>query len=573
MSDKVLYLNVGDDSRLKPQLVAAIEGLPAKLQSQPAAQWIQTVKSLPSKGSVRATELDDSKLVDWLTEQGKAKLTRQEVIDHVKSTAVTVKEIQLGQPKYAGWNHVKHLKAGEYQEILFQACSEKMIVEDDLEQIEYEMEEYSFRPELLTEDPERLFALQARRKKLMVHLPMAHEYHAPHFNGQDAYGEKYAKNLFAHARVSIEPETGLFLIEEIQSDWAQNGRGRDWNGIPKGAFVTETKSWAGIVLRRLLQRAAADPRVKKVAWIRSGLHNGGMTVNVGGNHDDFYMQIVKGMADKMLKPLESRVQVASLMLGTSLIPDLCQFEMTDKVREGLGAQQPLYSKASLLPKSRVDLQGERSNWAHLAGTARQMLGSRVQLQLLDRLYDIATCQPVAGRLVGHTVMLNLAAADKEFVFNHECWHYADQHLLTAYEQRLVESEFAPGSPLNMQVRDLLLQRGDGDAARQCVDAKEAAAHGFALFVRGDLDVRPTPVRGLFAQVWQAFQDVAAWVRQGDRKRMEATDLYTLFEGVRSGQYSPEFVPLEEEEQADGPEAIPLAQLEQAVAAEESAERG
>lgn len=539
MKDQVTYLNAGETPDLKPQLAAAIAGLPAKIQTMPAAQWIQAIQSLPGKGQVRASELEDSKVITWLKEQGKGKLSREEVIQHVMATAVTVKEVCLGRPEYSGWTHAKHFPGSRYEEVLFIACSEKMLMEDSLEEIEWQIEQFNFEPALLVENPERLFELEGQRKKLVAAVPMAHEYHAPHFSGKDQFGERYAKNLFAHARVVIAPEQGLFLIDEVQSDWAQRGRGCDWNGVPRGAFVTDTKVWAGLVLRRLLQRAAQTPGIQRVAWIRSGLHNGGLSVTPGKNHDDFYMEILKGIADKAIKPHGGQVRVQSLQIGAHLVPDLCQIEMSDQLRHGLAAAQPLYSRAQLVPRFAIDESAERGNWDGLAVTARKMLGSRVHLQLLDRVYDVAAGTQVAGTMANHQIMVSLRAADKDFVINHECWHYAHEYLLTPAERAVVEAEFRWGSIANQQVRQILLERGDVQAARQCSDAKEAAAYGFALFVRGELDVRSPDARGWFAQVWQAFRDVAAWIRSSASHRMEATELYDIFEGVRRGDYSPD----------------------------------
>mgnify|MGYP006137043501 CR=1 FL=1 len=175
--------------------------------------------------------------------------------------------------------------------------------------------------------------------------------------------------------------------------------------------------------------------------------------------------------------------------------------------------------------------------SNLEGAARKMLGSRAHVQLLDRLYDASAGHQVAGRMRNHQVMVSLRAADKEFALNHECWHYAHEYFLTSGERRIVEEEFAPGTILNLQVRQLLQERGDLAAMRQCVDAKEAAAHGFALFVRGSLDVSEPTARGLFAQVWQAFRDIAAWLRSQSSERIEASDVFGIFEGVRRGDFA------------------------------------
>ena len=81
-------------------------------------------------------------------------------------------------------------------------------------------------------------------------------------------------NILAHIRMDDRVDQDgnkVLFIEEIQSDWAQAGRkgiftkGEDY-GVPVGPFVTETKNWVALALKRILA-LAGNEGYNKVAFI------------------------------------------------------------------------------------------------------------------------------------------------------------------------------------------------------------------------------------------------------------------------------------------------------------------
>lgn len=339
--DLVTYLNKpGGQQLLQGALAAALQALPAKLQRQPAAQWVSTIKALVQKG-VKQAEIDDCEVLVWLAGQ-KGSLAREQVIEHVQRRQVTVKEVVLGQPKFSGYSHMRYFPAGQaqYKEILFIANSERANIEDRLEELDYQMEAFALDMEMLSLEPDRLFQLEAERRALMTQVDKAYEFAAHHFSS--AVNGKHGKNLLAHGREIVAGD--LYFISEIQSDWGQKGRRNDWKGIPKGPFVTDTSLWAGLVLKRMLQRAALNPQVKRVCWIRGSMRNGGVQV-MEDNLDEFYLKTVGGIADRLIAGTGQKCRLQNLTMGTLTLPDVPTLDMTPEVRELLSGPLQLYSHA------------------------------------------------------------------------------------------------------------------------------------------------------------------------------------------------------------------------------------
>lgn len=528
-SDVIRYLN-RQPLLMVGGLVQALEELPAKLQKAPANQWVATLKSLIGNGKAKQAEVDDCQVVDWLQDAilgDKRSVTREEVVTRVKNRQVTVKEVTLGSPQYQTYSHASIAGAGaQYAEVLFIANSERANIQDRLEEIEWEMDQFNFDLELLSAHPEKVLELEKERHHLMTDLPKAWEYQAPHFTQSAG---KHGKNLIAHGRELVFGDT--YLIEEVQSDWGQRGRRADWKGIPKGPFVTDTKLWAGLVVRRMLQRAATNPQVRKVAWIRGSMRNGGKQVTED-SLDDFYLKVVRGIVDKAIAKPGGKSRLQNMQIGAHLLPDIPCFEMTDAVREHLVKAQPLYSLTSVRREPHVFDDERRTAFF---ARARHMIGSVRHVMLVDRLYDIVTGRQVPGRLINRVLQVALNAEDPEFVLDHECFHYAMDALFFDTERKLIEREFAPGSDLNERTREALLAAGEGAAAQQCLQsAEEAAAHGFALWARGRLDVGASPARGFFQEVKTLFLDLVAWVNRTVHGE-ECTCTEDVFKALLNGQ--------------------------------------
>jgi hypothetical protein len=264
--DVVKYLNDGNPPPFFSKLLELLrEG---KQPRAPASQWIASIKSLSQKG-LKKSEVEESGAAAYLASlPDNEVLTKDDLIEQIQRRYYTIKEVLLGSPKYPTW---RQPGGSDYREYLYIANSERDNVQDALEDVDFEMEELAFDPELAITQPERIIQLEKRREMLMTKVKTALEFTGSHYN--DRIQGRYGKNLLAHCRVSIHRD--IYFIDEIQSDWAQQGRRRDWTGVFRGPLVTDTEAWASMVLRRQFQIAAAMPGIKRVAWITESMRNGG----------------------------------------------------------------------------------------------------------------------------------------------------------------------------------------------------------------------------------------------------------------------------------------------------------
>jgi hypothetical protein len=571
MSDKITYLNRNSTSPMYSKLKRAIEE--GKQGRADPAQWGAMIKAMTTKG-VKSMEIDEVNILNWLDKEsakGTAFITKKELAEKLDSLSTTVKEVQLQSPKFSGARQ----QGGNYKEYLYIANSERDNIVDDLERVEYEMDALAFTPELIYDNPEIVINLERERENLIRLKSKAIEFTAHHFSGDTT--NRHGKNLLAHCRITERPTHGVYMIEEIQSDWAQRGRRSDWSNIPKGPWVTSTEAWAGLVLRRQLQLAAMNPGIKNIGWITESMRNGGRQnlsheatkveqkkhydselkrlmdaemARIMGPHNgatdaqlskeqkaaisasahaaataelgrlrisepydmlnDFYLKVIPKIADKILSGTGGKVELKQLEINAGNVVTIPTIALTDAVREKLADKQPVYSRALLL-KEPAAHDDQKLN--ALVASASHMIGSPKHLRLVTHLFDVATGAKVAGRYVNNMVQVSLLAKNIEEAMDHECFHFAQENLLSTKERDIVERAFAYGSPLNDKVREILTKRQDFALAKQCLDPQEASAQGFALWRAGLLDVREAQPQGVFADVVNCIKSVSTWMRK------------------------------------------------------------
>lgn len=585
MADQVLHLNRNNSSPLFSRLKRSIDE--SKQGKAAPAQWASMIRAMTSKG-VKSMEIDESSIIAWLDGQPPGQsITREALSKQLDSLIFTIKEVCLQSPKFTGHRQ----SGGTYREFLYIANSERDNIVDDLETVEYEMEALVFSPERLADEPELVIDLERRRTSLIELKGKAIDFTQHHFSGETT--GRHGKNLLAHCRITERPGFGLYFIEEIQSDWAQRGRKQDWNGIPRGPLVTNTEAWAGMVLRRQLQIAAANPAYQQISWITETMRNGGhqslsseatkiaqkkaydeafkadmaaalasleidrlspeaqeaaKTMARGsviqGLRDkriaepydmlnDFYLKVIPKIVDKILAGTGAKVEIKKVTINEGNTCEVPTITLTDKVRERLIDKQPVYSRA-LLMKQPIAENDPLLN--SLVKTAGDMMGTTKHLHLVNHLYDISTGARVAGRFVNGMVQVSLLAKNFDEVLDHECFHYAQAQLLTQKELRVVQDAFAPGTRLNEKVLEILTARGDFELATQCLDPDESAAQGFALWHKGLLDVTEAPVRGIFSDLVGAVKDVARWVcKVALQENYQSTE--DVFEAFASGAFA------------------------------------
>lgn len=585
MPDVIAYLNQSLSSPMFGRLQAALEQ--SKQGRAAPAQWTAMIRALTQKG-VKQLEIDDSGILDWLACQGTQPIEKKTLLSKLNSMMFTVKEVDLGSPKYPTYRQ----PGGQYHEYLYIANSERDNVVDELEQVEDQMQSLVFEPERLVDEPELVVRLEAERMRLLELKNKALDFEAHHYS--NVVNGRLGRNLLAHARVTEREDIGLYFIDEFQSDWAQRGRKNEWRDYPRGPLVTNTEAWAGLLVRRQFQIAASNPAMRHIAWITESMSNGG-TQNLDreerdaamkrafdervaalaaqsmetwnlppdataeqkshalslarsgaevearreglsrphSSHNEFYLKVIPRLVDKLLAGTGVKVEFMDFSIGgrPCKVPAIA---LTDAARQRLADRQPLYSRASLLTRPR-DAHDERVilEIAQLTRRAGMLLGSTRHVRFVTHAYDVATGRKVAGRYFNRLIQVSLGARDLRETLDHECFHFAQENLLTDRENRLVLDAFAPGAPLNAAVRETLTRRGDFALARQCIDPNEAAAQGFALWANGELDASDTPaVSGFFQEIVEGARAVVRWFRREilDHQLQTVEDVYGALRG-------------------------------------------
>lgn len=566
------YLNV-DGGPLQSKLIAAIAALQPRATTD---QWKKMIQALTQKG-VKATEIEESTvLVSFFAGMDpKQKVERDDIVRWLRSSTPTIKELPLRSPQFKDYSHHKDIPGSDYRETLYILNNEDDNARDRLEELRFEIDELGFDLPRLAADPQAALALAAEHARITEKLKKGGEleHTTNHFSAKvnDPQTGKPIRNLLGHVRELRFGDT--LLIEEIQSDWAQKarrlGRGAD-SDAPEAPFIGNTESWAGLLLRRTLQRAAEDKTIARVAWITGNYRNGWWDFNGHDGLNDFYEKIVPKLADKAISGTGVKTRMMSLNMGTDH-PDvsLPGIEMTDKVREKLRAAQPLYSKDVVGSGQ----SGAPHSWERTLHTRktleamREMLGARASIMLAGKLIDVANGEQIAGRQEGRFIEVSLSGRDPAMALAHESWHYAYQHLLSPSEKLMVDAEFLPGRSLNRKVREALREEGaDPRAIAQCDNAQEACAHAFALWYEGKLEVpryaglvrrvlnesdqapsaSKITITGIFQEVKEAFESLHRFIsRLANGLPREDMTVQGVFEAIKSGARIALDAPLEE----------------------------
>ena len=527
MKDDISYLNHGSTRVMTHRLLDLLRESSQK--KAPAKQWVAFISALSQKG-VKASEMQASGLIELLGSDSMEKVyLRDDLIESASKRMACIKEVALNKGYFSGWRY----PGGEYKEFLYIANSEKDGVLDEIEEVRFDIEDLNFNMERILDEPDLLSRLENRLLFLAKSANQVSDFAQHHYS--DVLEGRHGKNLVAHVRRTIRGS--VYFIDEVQSDWAQKGRMQsgvaakskfEAGAIPVGPYVTNTEDWAGMVMRRHAALAALDPAIGKFAWITADMRNGG---RCGANDglDEFYTRIIPKIMEKAISKSGGKVSMSDIELDgkTFSVPG---FEMTDEVREALKKRQPMYSRMCL--DSRMEHPDAVKN--AVLFQCEEMLGSAASVRFLNRLYDIQAGVRVAGRYTKRVVELSLEAQHLDYSANHEVFHAAADLMISERERRMIRSSFEPGSFLNHQVKDALLQRGELKAAAQCEDYEEAAAHGFALWRAGDIQVKEPEIEGIFGRVVCAIRDFGNWLN----RRVFADGHQTpedLFESLRNGE--------------------------------------
>jgi hypothetical protein len=514
-----------EDDPLHSRLLKLLQEI--KQERAGVDQWTGIIKGLSQKG-VKAAEIADSAVLEYLaTHSNTVKVEKAALLGQIARRLPRIKRVELASPSFEGYTNIP---AGKYSERLYILSSEAMSADDALEDLQYRIEDLGFNPGPLISDPGIVDRLEFEMKTLRAQRPEMFDFADHHFSSKV---KAHGKNLLAHARVT--QHNGLFFVEEIQSDWAQQGRRSDWDaGYPQAPLVTVTEQWAGVVLRDLLHSAATDPSCKQFAWINSNMRNGWQrsSENEGDDLATFYATIIRKMAEKTIEKAGGRVLPTTV--PTKHGPQtVLGFEMTDSVRDALKLSLPMYSRDELLPRgTRLDLERPEDpvrlkERALIVQNFDRMLGSSHTIRFVNHVYDWSQGIETAGKYFNRGIELSLNAKNLTRASSHEAWHFAEECFLLPDEKRKMRLAFTFGSELSHKTIEALHRLGSSDAAKQCLDPSECAAHAFSLWREGSLSVDDEP-QTTFGRVSKALDDIGDWLSEKvfGTKVSSVQDLFT-----------------------------------------------
>ena len=514
----------------------------------PANQWANIINSLKSKG-VKESEINDSGILAHIATLD-GPVSKADLLGFLESGKHLIKEIDLTRPQYKRYSYAKH--GTDYLESLYVLAGEDDFLADKLLDLQFELEDLDFYPERLMENPllaHQLYEQEQEIKQKLSEVNIKSRTSVSHWSDQkDPDTGKPIDSLLFHSRTSIQEDGKTFFVEEIQSDWAQRGRQRNWEGIPKAPWVTNTDLWASLAFRRLMQRAADNPAIEKFAWVTGDYRNGGNFIAPDGLND-FYIKVVGKAVNRILSGTGEKANFQKVQLGEKEV-ELPSFTMTDNVRAKLKEAQPLYSRDHAMRElSEHALAATSSQLKEAVASAKHMLGSSASIKLLVSLTDESN-HAVSGRFLGDCIEVSLSGQNPAQALAHESWHYAYTHLLTPSERAISDNAFSnqPDNPLLDRLIDAMHANGFSNAAiAQTVDPQEAVAHAFSLWMEGKFelsgDTAPL-LEATFTHVSCAFDALQAQVvttyersAQPVEPSRAESDLLALFEQLRAEQFA------------------------------------
>lgn len=98
-------------------------------------------------------------------------------------------------------------------------------------------------------------------KEILITLPGKDQFKSSHFD---------ETNIITHLRMNIrtdENDNKILFLEEVQSDWGQEGKKKGFNQlVPSAPYVTNTNAWVKLGLKVALKEAV-NQKVDRISWI------------------------------------------------------------------------------------------------------------------------------------------------------------------------------------------------------------------------------------------------------------------------------------------------------------------
>lgn len=257
-------------------------------------------------------------------------------------------------------------------------------------------------------------------------------YRSPHFD---------EANIVAHTRLTDRTDAEgrkVLFVEEIQSDWHQEGRRKGYgkSTVPRGWADTASStsgdkvpdapfktSWPELVVKRLL-RMAADEGYERIAFINGAAQQAryGLAETAAKGQKEFYDSIVPRIVEKWARKLGTKTGETALSLETpsdrndlSFLARFIEVPLSaaQKIQQGL----PLFSRLGAANEVQVDGSGIRGSEAEgfsadgkvdlrpVVRQAGQAIAALAKSMKLDKPITIRMLSRANGRTLGevHTL--------------------------------------------------------------------------------------------------------------------------------------------------------------------------
>lgn len=174
-------------------------------------------------------------------------------------------------------------------------------------------------------------------------------------NPDDPYVSSHfpaAKNLLLHVRYNEREDVKgrpMLFIEEIQSDWHQDGRkygyGDDPNSVPQAPFA-RSEEWSLLALKRMVRMAVAQG-IDQVAWTTGDqqVSRNGLIGEREAGMRAFYDRILPAAANRWAKPFGAKVTTAQIRPRFRFpAVEVHALDITPAMRAAVEEGLPLFSK-------------------------------------------------------------------------------------------------------------------------------------------------------------------------------------------------------------------------------------
>lgn len=423
-----------DRPQFYSQLQRAIEGVPARLDNMGAVAWKQWLTANASKLGVKAEEVEWSGIKDYLDLKGKAKLSKDELAAYLDDSGVKVSETELGRLTDSERVNTENWYATQmvdgWWEVVNPAVSDEPFIEVNPSSANSEQEAIASAAAGANENRQRASAYATKYGKytlpggenyreLLITLPSKNNVAgiSPVQAARVLFKKEYSQlteeqqqevkrrisdeetttpymsshwadpNVLAHIRVNDRTDADgkrVLFVEEVQSDWGQEGKKKGFNGkdplaksangdwvytrpdgvevnlgpnideqmmrqgmagnagsVPSAPFVTKTEGWLNLALKRIAMMAV-EGGYDKVAFVKGEQASDrfGLINEIG-----YVSYLPRGEGKPGL--FEAWDNNRKQIFANQLLPEQLEEYIGKEVAERLLATKPVYGKHTL----------------------------------------------------------------------------------------------------------------------------------------------------------------------------------------------------------------------------------